>query len=77
MFIADTPEKIHFFRLCSLRSMLRMEMRGMRFKASCSAATAVKQVLGLSKRCRNQTALDALNVEIERLQQEREAACTV
>jgi hypothetical protein len=66
-FVADTPEKIHFFRLLSLQGRLKLELAtGLNFRLS--AAQAVRKMFNLPPRCRKQKCLDVLTAEIERLQ---------
>ena len=70
MFVADTPEKVHFFRLVALKGRLKLEIKGMRF--GIPTGPAVKKMFGLPKGCRLTTALKALEAEIERLQDEKD-----
>ena len=65
--VCDTPDKIRFFSLLSMRGRLKMEMRGLRFKPvrGMTTATVVKKMFGLPKSCRNEKALARLEEEIE------------
>jgi hypothetical protein len=64
MFIADTPEKIAFVRLVTLRGAVKMEALGLKRRGR-SATVIAKELLGLKKGARRQTVIDALNAEIE------------
>lgn len=74
-FVADTPDKIRFFQLVSMRGRLKLEMRGMRFKPveGMTTATAVKKMFGLPKSCRNEKALARLEEEIESMKRANSA----
>lgn len=63
--VCDTPDKIRFFQLLSMKGRLKLEMKGMRFKGRTTTAAAIKKMLGLPKGCRNQKAMDALEQEID------------
>jgi hypothetical protein len=74
--VCDTPDKIRFFQLCSMRGRLKLEMKGMRFKPvqGMTTATVVKKMFGLPRSCRNQKALDALEAEIEKMKKASQKA---
>ena len=73
MLVCDTPEKIRFFQLISLRGRLKLEIKGMKFRGPSSTATAVKKMFGLSVRCRNATALARLEEEIRNMKRANSA----
>lgn len=74
-FIADTPDKVRFFQLVSLRGRLKLEMKGMRFRPvrGLTTASVVKQMFGLPKSCRNAKALARLEEEIESMKRANSA----
>ena len=75
LIVCDTPEKIDFFRLLSLRGRLKLEIKGLKF--GIPTGPAVKKMFGLAKGCRLTTALAALENEIARLQAEKEQERTM
>lgn len=73
LIICDTPDKIQFFRLLSLRGRLKLEMKGMRFRGRSTTAAAIKKMFGLPKGCANQKALDRIEQEIESMKRANSA----
>lgn len=65
MIVCDTPDKIQFFRLLSLRGRLKLEMKGLRFKGRTTTAAVIKKMFGLPKGCANQKAMDRIEQEID------------
>lgn len=73
LIVCDTPESIRMFSLLSMRGRLKLEMKGMRFKPArgMTTASAVKEMFGLPRNCRNAKALLRLNEEIEVMKMEK------
>lgn len=71
--VCDTPDKIRFFQLLSMKGRLKLEMKGMRFKPvrGMTTASVIKKMFGLPKGCRNQKAMDALEAEIDGMKKAR------
>jgi hypothetical protein len=73
--VCDTPDKIRFFSLLSMRGRLKLEMKGIRFKPVRGQSTAmvVKKMFGLNPHARRATALAALEAEIDSMKKANSA----
>ena len=65
MFVAKTPEAIHFVHLCALRGALRLQKVGLG-RRGASALTIAKREFGLKKSAKIDEAIARVQAEIDR-----------
>ena len=60
--ILSTPDQIQMYRIATLRTAVRLEIRGIRATSKGRSASAIaKELLGLPRSTKRQDVLDALN----------------
>ena len=70
--VIDDADGIELFRLLSVRKMIEIEGRGLRFKGGSVKARIARQ-LGLPARAKREVVLTAISDRIEELNKRREA----